>query len=143
MAQKLFKVSVRMPWYADGLRFECQRCGQCCGGAPGVVWVTPDEGEAIASYLGITVKNFYETYTRRVAKRISLTEKPNGDCVMMGPDGCTIYAVRPVQCRTFPFWPWNLKSPADWDALAKECPGVNKGKLYSYEEIEELRLQRL
>ena len=27
-------------WYRDGLRFECTRCGACCTGAPGYVWVT-------------------------------------------------------------------------------------------------------
>ena len=27
------------PWYRDGLRFECTRCGHCCTGAPGYVWV--------------------------------------------------------------------------------------------------------
>ena len=27
------------PWYRDGLRFACTRCGACCTGAPGYVWV--------------------------------------------------------------------------------------------------------
>ena len=132
------------PWYREGLRFECQEgCAQCCGGEPGVVWVTPDEAEAIAKHLGITLEDFYKSHARRVGRRVSLIEMPNGDCVMLGKARCRVYPVRPAQCRTYPFWPWNLESPSDWAALTRECPGVNKGKLYAYEEIEEQRLQQL
>lgn len=132
------------PWYGEGLRFECQEgCAQCCGGDPGVVWVKPEEAEAIAKHLGITLEDFYESYTRSVGRRTSLTEMPNGNCVMLSKARCKIYQVRPVQCRTYPFWPWNLESPSDWAALCQECPGVNMGKLHTYEEIEEQRRKRL
>ncbi|MFM1805538.1 MAG: hypothetical protein RL136_2417, partial [Planctomycetota bacterium] len=30
------------PWYAEGLRFECTQCGNCCSGGPGAVWFTPE-----------------------------------------------------------------------------------------------------
>ena len=40
------------PWYKDGLQFTCTQCGDCCTGAPGVVWVTDDELREIADYLG-------------------------------------------------------------------------------------------
>ena len=129
----------RKPWYHGGLQFECQRCGQCCGGEPGIVWVKRDEARAMAQYLGISAPEFYDRYTRKVGFRVSLNERPNGDCVMLREGQCTIYPVRPIQCKTFPFWPWNLDSPLDWEALAKRCPGINKGRLYSYEEIEEQR----
>ena len=36
----------KLPWYADGLRFECSQCGDCCTGEPGYVWV--DEAEITA-----------------------------------------------------------------------------------------------
>jgi Fe-S-cluster containining protein len=32
-----------LSWFKDGLRFECQRCGRCCRGEPGVVWVNKQE----------------------------------------------------------------------------------------------------
>ena len=28
-----------IPWFKEGLKFECQRCGRCCRGEPGVIWV--------------------------------------------------------------------------------------------------------
>ncbi len=50
-----------------------------------------------------------------------------------------IYSVRPNQCRTWPFWPSNLKNPGDWNKAAQKCPGINRGKLYSFEEIERIK----
>ena len=38
------------PWYRDGLRFECTRCGACCTGAPGYVWVTPEGMNGLATF---------------------------------------------------------------------------------------------
>lgn len=32
-----------LPWFKDGQRFECQRCGRFCRGEPGVVWVNKEE----------------------------------------------------------------------------------------------------
>lgn len=132
-----------LPWYHQGLRFECTQCGRCCGGEPGVVWVSPAEARAIAKRLDIPVEEFYEVYTHTEGRRVSLTEKPNGDCVMLEAGGCTIYEERPLQCRTYPWWPWNLKTQEDWEAVARECAGCNRGKRHSFQEIEEQRGKRL
>ncbi|MDE6719615.1 MAG: YkgJ family cysteine cluster protein, partial [Treponemataceae bacterium] len=47
------------------------------------------------------------------------------------------YGARPVQCSTYPFWPWILKSRESWDAEAKDCKGMNCGALRSAQEIDE------
>ncbi len=44
------------PWFEDGLRFRCTRCGNCCTGAPGYVWVNDEELSAIADFRGETVE---------------------------------------------------------------------------------------
>jgi Fe-S-cluster containining protein len=49
--------------------------------------------------------------------------------------GCTVYPVRPRQCRTWPFWECNTESPAAWARAAAECPGCNQGELIPAEEI--------
>ncbi len=123
------------PWYADGLRFACTRCGACCTGE-GYVWVTPERIARIAGFLGLEPQAFAARYVRRVGDRLSLIEKPNTDCVFWQQDsGCTVYAVRPEQCRSFPFWPEHLESPAAWSELAAECPGIGEGPLHTIGEI--------
>ena len=131
-------------WYSKGLRFECIQCGNCCTGPPGYVWVTREEIALIAQFLGFKDEWLGPEYIRRVGLRYSLTERPNGDCVFLGKlqNGkrtCQIYPVRPLQCRTWPFWESNLLSPEAWRQAARICPGMNHGRLYSFEEIERIR----
>ena len=128
------------PWYKNGLQFECQQCGRCCGGGEGYVWVTPQDVENFAKRLGLPVGVFEPAFvwTVRGNKR-SLKEYPNGDCVMLHEKtrGCKTYEERPLQCRTWPFWPQNLRTENSWKAATAGCPGCNQGKLYTLAEIEE------
>ncbi len=123
-------------WYEGGLTFSCKRCGDCCRGEPGYVWVTGEEVGEIAEYLGMEVGEFGELYLRKAYGRRSLVELENGDCIFYGGGGCKIYPVRPVQCRTFPFWPENVRSSEAWLRLKRRCPGVGEGELHSREEVE-------
>ncbi|MCA9120916.1 MAG: YkgJ family cysteine cluster protein [Planctomycetaceae bacterium] len=126
-------------WYKDGLRFKCSQCGDCCTGAPGYVWVNQAEIEGIAAEIGESdVEAFEHEYVRKIGIRRSLREFPNGDCVFFDAEKrkCTVYNARPRQCRTWPFWDSNLKSPEAWADTCEICPGSGKGKLYQLEEIE-------
>ena len=124
------------PWYREGLAFECTRCGACCTGAPGYVWVTPDEVADLAAARGEDVDHFSRRYVRQVGVRYSLIEKPGGDCIFWDKgSGCTVYEARPAQCRTWPFWAENVESPATWSEVGGGCPGVDRGRVYTVEEI--------
>ncbi len=123
-------------WYAGGLAFECTRCGKCCTGEPGYVWVTDEELAAIARFLGQPLPEVRGLYARRVRGRLSLRERANGDCVFWDRDrGCTIYPVRPPQCRTWPFWESNVATPEDWERTCTVCPGAGTGPVIPVEEI--------
>jgi uncharacterized protein len=125
-------------WFSRGLRFSCARCGACCTGEPGFVWVSHDEIAALVHALGLPLEEFARRYLRLVRGRVSLKEKPNGDCVFFGrPEKrCRVYAARPVQCRTYPFWPEILRSPREWEAAGDYCPGIGSGKLWPAEVCE-------
>ncbi len=131
------------PWYSEGLRFTCTRCGKCCGGAPGYVWVEKEEIARMARLLGMTDREFAREYCRSVWWHTSLKERANGDCVMLTPEGCRVYEGRPLQCRTFPFWRDHLKSPAAWQEARDRCPGMGTGRLYSRQEIESISEGRM
>ena len=126
------------PWYKDGLKFTCTQCGNCCTGFEGVVWVNEKEIAAIAEYIGKSVGETKFEHTRLVGRRVSLKEFANGDCTFFDGKtrGCTIYPVRPRQCRTWPFWDSNLESPEAWKDAQKLCPGAGKGTFFPLEEIE-------
>jgi uncharacterized protein len=130
-------------WYAAGLHFECSQCGNCCSGVPGYVWVTPDEISEMAKFLNLTVDQFSKKYLRRVGTDISLIELPDYDCVFLQRTGqtigCKIYSVRPQQCRTWPFWKMNLTSSSGFLHSTRRCPGINRGRNYTAEEIETIK----
>ncbi len=131
-------------WYRDGLPFRCTQCGNCCTGAPGYVWVTLREVEKIAEFLGRPGRGLTRKHLRRVGRRYSLTEDAkSGDCCFLetrnGARVCSIYPVRPLQCRTWPFWKSNLRSPETWAAAAENCPGMNYGK---HHDLVQIRIRR-
>ena len=129
------------PWYQEGLKFTCTGCGDCCTGAPGYVWVNKAEIAALAELTGIETPEFERRYVRLVGIRKSLIEYANGDCVFFDNQSrrCQVYEARPRQCRTWPFWDSNLKSPDAWEATCEVCPGSGQGKLHSLELIEKQR----
>lgn len=132
----------RQPWYSEGLCFECRRCGNCCGGAPGYVWVDVADVKAMADFLGMPAARFSQQHVRRVGMRLSLLELPDGDCEFLtrdadGKTGCAIHAVRPLQCRTWPFWESNMKSRKTWKIASRGCPGINQGEVHSLPVIEQ------
>lgn len=144
------KLTVLTPWYADGLKFTCTACGDCCTGGHGFVWLSDEEIGRMASHLKLSRAMFLKRHCRTVDGKISLSERRNKkgeyDCIFLKPHpdnpaarGCSIYPVRPTQCRTFPFWPENLTSEGVWEKVAQGCPGMNRGKAYSRKRIEALR----
>lgn len=125
------------PWFAGGLRFSCRRCGACCTGAPGYVWLAEAEIRALAAALALEPREFLARHARRVGQAWSLREEGNGRCVLFEPGrGCCAYEARPAQCRNWPFWPRVVATPESWQREAAECPGMNAGRLVELPEIE-------
>ncbi len=122
-------------WFKDGLRFGCQGCGFCCTIPDGYVYIHPSEIEEMREYLDLTLEEFSRLYVEKLDGDLVLKSFPNGECIFYKDGGCRIYDARPRQCMTYPFWPHNLGTKYDWAALGQECPGINKGRKWSEEEI--------
>lgn len=126
-------------FWTRGLSFQCARCSACCRHDPGFVFLSRDDLLALAGYFSLGALDLARRYCRPVdvgsAWRISLKEKSAYDCVLWDEAGCRAYEARPLQCRTYPFWPGVLDSEADWQAEARECPGVGRGLVVPDDEI--------
>jgi len=124
------------PFYSEGLRFSCQQCHNCCRG-PQPGWVYPNRREilSVARWLKLSAAELQRRFlTKDPDGEASFRIQANGDCIFWD-QGCTIYPVRPRQCRTFPFWAQNLDSEEAWADLRKTCHGAGQGRLYRIEEI--------
>lgn len=130
---------MQQTFFDSGLRFECTRCSKCCRHTPGYVFLSSADLERLAGTSGLSETEFLDRYCRSVdlglAKRISLREKANLDCILWENGGCSQYESRPLQCRSFPFWSACVASREDWQIHAKSCPGMGKGTIHSREEI--------
>lgn len=125
----------RSPWYREGLRFRCTRCGNCCRGA-GNVWVAADEIAALAESLELSDGDFRKGYVRRSGLGIVLRQKRDQDCVFWSASsGCAVYEQRPRQCRTYPFWRGIVHSRKSWEDESRGCPGIGRGDLDLETEI--------
>jgi Fe-S-cluster containining protein len=127
-----------LPFYAQGLRFSCARCSECCRIDPGFVFLRKNDMEMLVSALKVTYTEFIQRYCRWAPnadgrEQLSLREKANYDCIFWS-NGCAVYEARPLQCRAYPFWPSMLASRDVWEA--SRCAGMGTGALYSREEIE-------
>ncbi|MBN2857673.1 MAG: YkgJ family cysteine cluster protein [Candidatus Delongbacteria bacterium] len=129
-----------MSFYKHGIRFECKKCGNCCVGN-GYVFIFPVDLERLIEKSGFNLEELQRTYLSTVDGYTVFRDGGSGACIFWDPivKGCRIYEARPTQCRTFPFWKTLLYKKAKWDEGTKTCHGVGEGRLYSEEEIDEIK----
>ena len=131
-------------FYKDGLYFQCQKCSFCCGHSPGFVYLSKRDLLELCRYKKMSVREFIRVYCRWAdwyygTQVLALKEQKNYDCILW-ENGCSCYPARPVQCATWPFWSWIVESKESWEECGKECPGIGKGKLFTFDEIEKNRI---
>jgi Fe-S-cluster containining protein len=124
------------PYFFDaGIRFVCQQCGKCCTGDPGIIHVTVTDIQMISDYLNVSVPDIMTEFIRPYPKGLTIAETKNGNCRFYQTNDCIIYPVRPIQCRTYPFWLRTLRSESSWRNACRECPGIGSGTFYTRDEI--------
>lgn len=105
----------------------CESCGgACCTGESGDIFANKDEINAIATHLGMDFAEFRAKFLRKVGFKFSFKEvefESGYACVFFDKVSrkCGIYALRPRQCREFPFWEYFKTHKKD---LEDECIGV-------------------
>ena len=105
----------------------CEACpGFCCCGERGTVWVSQPEINRLCRFLQVNPVDFIQHYLTRIDNRFSIKEKVGEEgCACLFFDTtkrrCSVYAVRPLQCREFPFWEHFRENKEE---VIKECPGI-------------------
>ena len=109
----------------------CKECqGKCCKSAdkPSYLWITLEELDRIASFLNISKPDFKKNYLNCENGLHNIKDiKINGvySCIFLDTQSnlCSIYEVRPKQCREYPFW---NRYSNNQDELFSECIAVRK-----------------
>jgi uncharacterized protein len=118
--------NIEYPYKFDELK--CAMCdGNCCIGESGYIWITKQEIEKLAKHLNISIEKLSQDYIFKVGYKYSIREKliakDNYACVFfdLTKKQCSIYDVRPTQCRTFPFWEYFKNNIEE---VKEECPAI-------------------
>ena len=125
-------------WYEEGLPFTCTACGNCCKsrGEYSHVYLREEEVTAIARHLEMDAVEFVRTQVRVEDGWITLLPGLSR-CQFLDDAGrCTVYPVRPVQCRTWPFWDINLDQKTWTEEVNATCPGSRDGALHSADTVD-------
>lgn len=105
--------------------FHCTQCGKCCFG-PGNVYFTKKDLNKIRKYLKINFIKWQIILKQIIKKHVNglYVHHSYERCYFLNENHqCSIYPVRPLQCRTFPFWPSNFSNSEKLKNLINDCPG--------------------
>lgn len=118
--------------YPENVRFQCLKCALCCGDTKTRVrhvLLLKMEAERISQATSKPIEELAvkiedcEPYVYEMRK----TAKER-KCVFLKEKHCTIYALRPLICRFYPFELKNTKNGKYEFLYTKECLGIGKGK---------------
>lgn len=146
--------------------FHCTKCGLCCNYPGLLVNVTPRDMRLLAKHLKadavamLKAVAFYQVEpvkemdaakiqdrmvfppvkTHKGMAYLCLLKKPDGQCVFLKDNKCTIYPARPRICQSFPF---TFKHGSQGVSVlistfaASSCPGIGKGEHVNVDKVKE------
>lgn len=126
--------------YPKHIRFKCDRCALCCGD-------TKDRVRAIllmqveANRISKKTLKDLEEFVERVKNRepyIYRMKTADGKCVFLRDSACTIYGLRPLICRFYPFELKDAGHDKHIFAYTDECPCIGMGPELEKEYFEKL-----
>ena len=120
--------------YPVAVRFQCVKCGICCGDTKEKtrhILLLGTEAEQIAKATLQPISQFTVKIKDKAPYSYEMKKTEDGKCVFLENDHCTIYSVRPLICRFYPFELKILPSRKYQFLFTEECPGINKGGMLS------------
>jgi Fe-S-cluster containining protein len=124
--------------------FECSKCGLCCGDTREKtrhILLLASEANLISTKTFLPKQEFAKETMGKTPYCYEMKKADEGKCVFLKENQCSIYDLRPLICR---FYPFELKFDADKNLhvfnFTFECPTIGKGKLVTLKDFEELFL---
>jgi Fe-S-cluster containining protein len=118
--------------YHEGIRFKCQRCSICCGDTKDKVrriFLLEKEVEIISKITSKTIEDISEKIEGFEPYTYVMRKTKEGVCTFLNDNTCSIYEIRPLVCRFYPFQLQSSKNDQYYFTYTEECPGIGKGPL--------------
>lgn len=130
--------------YPANTSFECVKCGICCGDTKEKtrhILLLESEVKEIAKEKAFTASDFCMETQGKAPYAFEMRKQQDGKCIFLRNNQCTIYDLRPLICR---FYPFELKFSEDQNHylfnFTLECPGVSLGKCLEESDFNNLFL---
>jgi len=115
--------------YPKHVRFICDRCATCCGDTKErvrLILLLKIEAERIARKTLKGIGEFAEKIEGSEPYIYWMKKADEGKCVFLKNNSCSIYQVRPLICRFYPFQ-LSSKNNRPVFTYTNECQGIGKG----------------
>ena len=135
--------------YPANVSFDCIKCGLCCGDTQEKtrhILLLETEAQKISAKTSLPIQDFSKE-TMGTPYGYEMKKTPEGKCVFLKDNHCSIYSLRPLICR---FYPFELKFEKAqgrhiFDFTFK-CPGIKQGKVMDenyFKRLFELAQEKL
>jgi Fe-S-cluster containining protein len=118
--------------YPAKVRFECDRCGLCCGDTKEKarhILLLEKEAKTISQETSLKISDFCIKILDRFPYTYEIKKTNAGKCIFLHDSQCLIYESRPLVCM---FYPFELKFEKDKSEykfnFTLECPRIDRGK---------------
>jgi len=116
--------------YPKHVRFRCMRCAICCGDTKDKIrsiLLLEIEVDHISKSTSMDFDKFAEKIKGFEPYIYQMRKTEDGKCVFLKDNSCSIYQIRPLICRFYPFQLKNLGNNRYAFAYTDECQGIGKG----------------
>jgi Fe-S-cluster containining protein len=116
--------------YPKNVRFKCSRCALCCGDTKNnkrTILLLKPEASRISRKTSKSLADFAEKVEGFEPYVYCMKKTDDGKCVFLRNDLCSIYEIRPLICRFYPFQLKSTKTGRYAFECTTECPGVGTG----------------
>ena len=128
--------------YPVKVKFECNRCGLCCGDAKQKnrhILLVETEAKKISAYTASRISDFSMEIKGKLPYIYEMKKTCEGKCVYLKDSQCNIYQLRPLICRFYPFeLKFNEAKELHNFDFTMECPGINQGKIFHRKDFKKL-----
>jgi Fe-S-cluster containining protein len=116
--------------YPKYVRFKCVRCALCCGDTKDRVrsiLLLKTEADLISKNTFKVLDEFAEKVEGFEPYTYQMTKTDDGKCVFLKDNSCSIYEIRPLICRFYPFQLKKIGNSRFSFTYTDECPGIGEG----------------
>jgi len=128
----------------NDLLFECSKCGLCCGDTKQKarhILLLESEVNAISEVTCLPKQVFTKQIVDKMPYCCEMKKDSEGRCFFLKDNKCTIYSLRPLICR---FYPFELKFDVATNThifdFTLECPEIGKGRTFTRKDFRDLFL---